>query len=92
MKNQLEATKSRTRDLVAQTTTLQENGSTLERREQLVQAFLTKYQLTSEQIEALERKPIGVSFFEALNQAFEIHSECKTWLASSGGQQTTGNP
>jgi len=89
MKNQLDATKSRTRDLVAQTTSLQERGNTLERREQLVKAFLEKYQLTPEQISALEVKPIGKSFFETLNEASEIHTECKTWLASSGGQQTT---
>ena len=50
---------------------------------------MEKYQLTSEQISALEVKPIGKSFFETLTEASEIHAECKTWLASSGGQQTT---
>ena len=75
--------------MVTQTTSLQDRGNTLERRELLVQTFLKKYQLTSEQIEALELKPIGKSFFDALNEVSEIHAECKTWLASSGGQQTT---
>ena len=55
----------------------------------MVKAFLEKYQLTPEQISALEVKPIGKSFFETLTEASEIHAECKTWLASSGGQQTT---
>lgn len=89
MKQQLDATKSRTRDLVAQTTSLQEKGNTLERRQQLVEAFLNRYQLTAEQNEALEFKPIGKAFFDALNRSFEIHEECKKWAASSGGQQTT---
>jgi len=42
MKNQLDATKSRTRDLVTQTTSLQDRGNTLERRELLVQTFFEK--------------------------------------------------
>ena len=89
MKEQLDATKSRTRDLVAQTTSLQERGNTLERREQLVKTFLQQYQLTPSQIEALEVKPIGDSFFQALKRVAEIHAECKKWLASTGGTQTT---
>ena len=32
---------------------------------------------------------LGSSFFEALQRASTIHTECKKWLASSGGQQTT---
>ena len=63
IKEQLESTKSRTKDLVAQTTSLQERGNTLERREQLVKQFLKSYQLSSEQIEALEIKPIGKMFY-----------------------------
>ena len=82
-------TKNRTKDLVAQTTSLQERGNTLERREELVKEFLKRYQLSPEQNEALEIKPIGSSFFEALQRASAIHSECRKWLASSGGQQTT---
>ena len=75
--------------MVAQTTSLQERGNTLERREELVKDFLKRYQLSAEQSEALEIKPIGSSFFEALQRASAIHSECRKWLASSGGQQTT---
>ena len=41
-------------DLVAQTTSLQERGNTLERREELVKEFLKRYQLSPEQSEALE--------------------------------------
>lgn len=89
MKDQIDSTKSRTRDLIAQTTSLQERGNSLERREQLVKKFLEKYQLTKDQNEALESKPIGRAFFEALQSSASIHAECKKWLASSGGQQTT---
>ena len=74
---------------MVQTTSLQERGNTLERREELVKEFLKRYQLSPEQNEALEIKPIGSSFFEALQRASAIHSECRKWLASSGGQQTT---
>ena len=44
-------TKNRTKDLVAQTTSLQERGNTLERREELVKEFLKRYQLSPEQNE-----------------------------------------
>ena len=89
IKEQLDATKSRTKDLVSQTTSLQERGNTLERREALVKEFLKKYQLSPEQIEALELKPIGSAFFASLERSVAIHAECKKWVASSGGQQTT---
>ena len=89
IKEQLDATKSKTRDLVSQTTSLQDKGKRLERRQQLVLEFLLKYQLSKEEIEALESKPIGGNFFEALDRVSSIHGECKTWLASSGGTQTT---
>jgi hypothetical protein len=89
MKNQLDSTKSRTRDLIAQTASLQEQGNSLERRQKLVHTFLCHYQLSPEQIEALEIRPIGSAFFEALDATAKIHADCKKWVASSGGQQST---
>ena len=47
------------KDLVGQTTSLQESGNTLEQREELVKEFLKRYKLSPEQSEALESKPIG---------------------------------
>ena len=84
MKLQIENTKSKTRDLVAQTTDLQDRGALLEKREKIVQEFMTNYQLSADEVEALQRKPIGKAFFEALEKAFEIQTECK-----KHGQQTT---
>ena len=84
MKLQIENTKSKTRDLVAQTTELQDRGDLLEKREKMVGKFMSDYQLSHEQLEALQRKPIGKAFFEALQRAFDIQNECK-----KHGQQTT---
>ena len=84
MKLQIENTKSKTRDLVAQTTELQDRGDLLEKREKMVENFMSDYQLSHEQLEALQRKPIGKAFFEALQRAFDIQNECK-----KHGQQTT---
>ena len=84
MKLQIENTKSKTRDLVAQTTELQDRGDLLEKREKMVEKFMSDYQLSHEQLEALQRKPIGKAFFEALQRAFDIQNECK-----KHGQQTT---
>ena len=84
MKLQIENTKSKTRDLVAQTTELQDRGDLLEKREKMVEKFMTDYQLSPEELEALQRKPIGKAFFEALQRAFDIQNECK-----KHGQQTT---
>ena len=50
----------------------------------MVQKFMTDYQLSPEELEALQRKPIGKAFFEALQRAFDIQNECK-----KHGQQTT---
>jgi len=84
MKLQIENTKSKTRDLVAQTTELQDRGDLLEKREKMVEKFTSDYQLSHEHLEALQRKPIGKAFFEALQRAFDIQNECK-----KHGQQTT---
>jgi hypothetical protein len=89
IQDQLEATKSRTRNLVAQTTSFQERGNTLQRRDELVKEFLKRYQLTPDEIQALESRPIGSAFFQSLERASSIHADCRKWLASSGGQQTT---
>ena len=65
-------------DLVAQTTSLQERGNTLERREELVKEFLKRYQLSPEQSEALEIKPIGKSVKE--NVVFSRAKKCPNQL------------
>lgn len=89
IKDQLEATKSKTRDLVHQTTSLKDRQRSLERKELMVQEFLSRYQLSHEEKKALdEETEVSEDFFAALQHCQAIHGDCKRWLGSCGKQTT----
>ncbi|XP_051782301.1 conserved oligomeric Golgi complex subunit 6 isoform X1 [Erpetoichthys calabaricus] len=91
MTNRLKATKEQTQDLIVKTTKLQAENHQLEIRAQVANAFLAKFQLTSEEMSALHAArdgPITEDFFKALGRVKHIHNDVKVLLRTN--QQTAG--
>ncbi|KAF6250612.1 component of oligomeric golgi complex 6 [Scenedesmus sp. NREL 46B-D3] len=54
----------------------------LEAKRQLVEQFLDKYQLTSEEVAVLQAGRVGAEFFAALSRVRGIHEHCRGLLRS----------
>ncbi|KAB5550474.1 hypothetical protein PHYPO_G00054150 [Pangasianodon hypophthalmus] len=91
MTNRLKAAKEQTQDLILKTNKLQGENHSLEVRAQVAQAFLSKFQLSSEEMATLRYArdgPITEDFFKALNRVKSIHEDVKVLLRTN--QQTAG--
>lgn len=91
MTNRLKAAKEQTQDLIVKTNKLQGENHRLEVRAQVAQAFLGKFQLSSEEMSTLRTArdgPVTEDFFKALNRVKQIHEDVKVLLRTN--QQTAG--
>ncbi|XP_061136859.1 conserved oligomeric Golgi complex subunit 6 isoform X2 [Syngnathus typhle] len=91
MTSRLKAAKEQTQDLTVKTNKLQGENHRLEVRAQVAQAFLAKFQLSSEEMSTLRRArdaPVTEDFFKALSRVKQIHEDVKILLRTN--QQTAG--
>lgn len=91
MTSRLQAAKEQTQDLIVKTTKLQAESQRLEIRAQVADAFLSKFQLTSDEMSLLRGTrdgPITEDFFKALGRVKQIHNDMKVLLRTN--QQTAG--
>merc|ERR1719264_1210506 len=88
MRSTLDATKAKTRDLIAQTNRLREEGETLASQEKHLEAFVAKYQLTEAEEVALRTGDMGPAFYAALERSRTVHADCRQ-LLTTAAQQTT---
>ncbi|XP_077396662.1 conserved oligomeric Golgi complex subunit 6 isoform X1 [Festucalex cinctus] len=91
MTSRLKAAKEQTQDLIVKTNKLQGENHRLEVRAQVAQAFLAKFQLSSEEMSTLRRArdaPVTEDFFKALSRVKQIHEDVKILLRTN--QQTAG--
>ncbi|KAJ8256677.1 hypothetical protein COCON_G00188290 [Conger conger] len=91
MTNRLKAAKEQTQDLIVKTNKLQGENHRLEVRAQVAQAFLSKFQLSSEEMATLRGArdaPVTEDFFRALSRVKHIHEDVKILLRTN--QQTAG--
>ena len=110
MQTQLKASKSRTQDLISQTTAMQNQSNILAQKAAQIQQFSKRYQLEPEEEllltgsnkdfyaisgnvpgnKNLDNQPITMEFFEALEKAQSIHTDCRNLLSSGHlSKQTT---
>ncbi|XP_038203725.1 conserved oligomeric Golgi complex subunit 6 [Arvicola amphibius] len=91
MTSRLQAAKEQTQDLIVKTTKLQAESQRLEIRAQVADAFLSKFQLTSDEMGLLRGTrggPVTEDFFKALGKVKQIHNDVKVLLRTN--QQTAG--
>lgn len=91
MTNRLKAAKEQTQDLIVKTNKLQSENHRLEVRAQVAQAFLGKFQLSSEEMATLRGArdaAITEGYFKALKRVKFIHEDVKILLRTN--QQTAG--
>uniref|UniRef100_A0A8B9GV40 Conserved oligomeric Golgi complex subunit 6 n=1 Tax=Astyanax mexicanus TaxID=7994 RepID=A0A8B9GV40_ASTMX len=91
MTSRLKAAKEQTQDLILKTNKLQGENHRLEVRSQVAQVFLSKFQLSSEEMSILRcarHGPITEDFFKALSRVKNIHEDVKVLLRTN--QQTAG--
>ncbi|XP_053564378.1 conserved oligomeric Golgi complex subunit 6 [Bombina bombina] len=91
MTNRLKASKEQTHDLIVKTTKLQGENQRLEIRAQVADAFLAKFQLTSDEMNVLRGSregPLTAEFFKVLERVKQIHNDVKLLLRTN--QQTAG--
>uniref|UniRef100_H0V0I0 Conserved oligomeric Golgi complex subunit 6 n=1 Tax=Cavia porcellus TaxID=10141 RepID=H0V0I0_CAVPO len=91
MTSRLQAAKEQTQDLIVKTTKLQTESQRLEIRAQVADAFLSKFQLTSDEMSLLRgtrEGPVTEDFFKALGRVKQIHNDVKVLLRTN--QQTAG--
>ncbi|KAE8627235.1 hypothetical protein XENTR_v10006915 [Xenopus tropicalis] len=91
MTSRLKAAKEQTHDLIVKTTKLQSENQRLEIRAQVADAFLAKFQLTSDEMNILRgtrEGPLTEDFFKVLGRVKQIHNDVKLLLRTN--QQTAG--
>ncbi|XP_048197415.1 conserved oligomeric Golgi complex subunit 6 isoform X2 [Perognathus longimembris pacificus] len=91
MTSRLQAAKEQTQDLIVKTTKLQAESQRLEIRAQVADAFLSKFQLTTDEMGLLrgaKGEPVTEDFFKALGRVKQIHNDVKVLLRTN--QQTAG--
>ncbi|XP_060811125.1 conserved oligomeric Golgi complex subunit 6 [Bombus pascuorum] len=92
MTNRLQATKTQTSQLIDQTAKLQNKSQTLSMQQEVANAFIKNFQLTSSEQSILhgssKESPITEEFFSVVNRVQEIHSSCRILMQS--GYQTLG--
>uniref|UniRef100_A0A3P9MBY5 Conserved oligomeric Golgi complex subunit 6 n=1 Tax=Oryzias latipes TaxID=8090 RepID=A0A3P9MBY5_ORYLA len=91
MTSRLKAAKEKTQDLIVKTNKLQGENQRLEVRAQVAQAFLAKFQLSSEEMAVLRNArdaPVTEDFFKVFSRVKQIHEDVKILLRTN--QQTAG--
>ncbi|XP_068121136.1 conserved oligomeric Golgi complex subunit 6 [Hyperolius riggenbachi] len=91
MTSRLKAAKEQTQDLIVKTNKLQGENQRLEIRAQVANAFLEKFQLTSDEMSILRgthEGPLTEEFFKVLDKVKQIHNDVKVLLRTN--QQTAG--
>uniref|UniRef100_A0A8B9NKA1 Conserved oligomeric Golgi complex subunit 6 n=1 Tax=Accipiter nisus TaxID=211598 RepID=A0A8B9NKA1_9AVES len=91
MSSRLKAAKEQTQDLIVKTTKLQAENQRLEMKAQVADAFIAKFQLTSDEMNLLrgtKDEPITEDFFKALGRVKQIHDDVKILLRTN--QQRAG--
>ncbi|KAF7382195.1 conserved oligomeric Golgi complex subunit 6-like [Vespula maculifrons] len=90
MTNRLQVTKTKTSQLIEQTTKLQNESQILSMQQEVASAFIKSFQLSQSEITSLHgshrESPITEEFFTILNRVQEIHSNCRILMQS--GYQT----
>ncbi|XP_047114624.1 conserved oligomeric Golgi complex subunit 6 [Schistocerca piceifrons] len=86
MTDRLKATKTRTQQLIDQTTKLQSDSQKLTLQQKMADAFLRSFQLSSSEQTVLRDGAITEEFFSALERVQSIHGSCRTLMQS--GHQT----
>ncbi|XP_045113296.1 conserved oligomeric Golgi complex subunit 6-like [Portunus trituberculatus] len=91
MKSRLQATKSETRHLIHQTTSLQNQSNKLHMQETVAEAFVRCFQLTPDEVAIIKgssrESPITPEFFTVLDKTQKIRSNTK-FLLQTGHQKT----
>nr|XP_045615551.1 conserved oligomeric Golgi complex subunit 6-like [Procambarus clarkii] len=91
MKRRLQSTKSETRHLIHQTTSLQNQSNKLHMEEEVADAFVRTFQLTLEEVSVIKgstrESPITQEFFSALEKTQKIRNNTK-YLLQTGHQKT----
>ncbi|XP_048588822.1 conserved oligomeric Golgi complex subunit 6 isoform X2 [Nematostella vectensis] len=91
MTKRLQSARGQTSDLISKTTKLQAESQKIQMMEKVADAFLSRFQLKQEEVEALRgarNTPVTEEFFQALARVREIHQDCKALLRTK--QQTAG--
>ncbi|CAK9829286.1 Conserved oligomeric Golgi complex subunit 6 [Anthophora retusa] len=92
MANRLQVTKTQTSQLIDQTGKLQNKSQTLSMQQEVANAFIENFQLTSSELSVLHGpsrdSPITEEFFSVISRVQEIHSRCRVLMQS--GYQTLG--
>ena len=91
MQQRLHAAKTRTSDLLKETSELQSRSKQLEMKAKVVDTFLDKFELKPEEREVLNAPRNGAisdSFFKVMDRVKRIHEDCKVLLRTS--QQRAG--
>ncbi|XP_066592329.1 conserved oligomeric Golgi complex subunit 6 [Prorops nasuta] len=92
MTNKLQGTKTQILQLIDQTAKLQNESQILSMQQDVANAFIKCFQLTSNEIATLHgtsrESPITEEFFTVVNRVQEIHSNCRVLMQS--GYQTLG--
>ncbi|XP_053634086.1 conserved oligomeric Golgi complex subunit 6 [Cherax quadricarinatus] len=91
MKRRLQSTKSETRHLIHQTTSLQNQSNKLHMEEDVADAFVRTFQLTPEQVAIIKgstrESPVTLEFFAVLEKTQKIRNNTK-YLLQTGHQKT----
>ncbi len=90
MERRLSSAKARTSDLLRETSELQGKNRELEMRSKVVDAFLSKFELSQEERQVLSGSGSGIDdkFFKTIERVMRIHEDCKILLRTS--QQRAG--
>eukprot|EP00884_Botryococcus_braunii_P006046 jgi/Botrbrau1/15442/Bobra.43_2s0067.1 len=76
----LQTSKAASAEMVAETERIARDLAMSRSRAQLVSHFLEQYQLTGEEVAALQGEEIGDAFFAALERVRSIHANCRSLL------------
>ncbi len=90
MQQRLSAAKAKTSGLLSETSELQAKNRQLEMKAKVVDAFLSKFELTQEERLLLSGSGNGIDdkFFDTIDRVKQIHEDCKVLLRTS--QQRAG--
>eukprot|EP00200_Dunaliella_tertiolecta_P002280 CAMPEP_0202353132 /NCGR_PEP_ID=MMETSP1126-20121109/9026_1 /ASSEMBLY_ACC=CAM_ASM_000457 /TAXON_ID=3047 /ORGANISM="Dunaliella tertiolecta, Strain CCMP1320" /LENGTH=730 /DNA_ID=CAMNT_0048945441 /DNA_START=36 /DNA_END=2228 /DNA_ORIENTATION=- len=80
IQNVLDATKLSAAPLLGETQALQAELGATQHKAQLVEEFLEHYQLSQEEVAALQSEDVGPAFFAALSRVRHIHDNCRSLL------------
>ncbi|KAI0705883.1 oligomeric complex COG6 [Cytidiella melzeri] len=90
--HQLRETNDSCRSLLDRAGSLREQRQEVSTKQSIVTAFLDRFTLTSEEIEAILSReiPVGKQFFKAMDKAERIRNECRVLMAGEDGPTKAG--